>query len=313
MVDDLRSSFNNDEEKYGPYIRDRSPAGLLHELLALRTDDNANALGCVILVNMWETFASATESMPEYDDYGDTDELLIQKFVELIKSLDPSDTSKNNPNNVTFLHGFDSQRELFQASAATGFSSSYLDPHNAVSYYCKKIEGDLRAWQNNNKEFKGPFSSLLSSSMTGKSRLLKEIAMNIPTVYLCLRHPELDLETSYPGRSYHRLVNYLLQNDSRPSLQTTKRSQDITPEAKSTRRFKIFLSALLHTISSMAGGDAANIKRNATAEEIREFLWYLFAEPHSTRFSEICELGIANPNDGAFSTYLFESQHNPDG
>jgi len=299
-------SFERDEEKYGPYITDRSPAGLLHELLALQTNDNANALGCVILVNMWEAFASATESMPEYDHYGTTDELLIQKFVELINSLERSDTTKTNPNNVAFLHGFDSQRELFQASAATGFSTSYLDPHNAVPYYCKEIHGNMRAWQNNNKEFKGPFSSLLSSSMTGKSRLLKEIAMNIPTVYIFLRDPELELETSYPGRSHHRLVDYLLQNDSRPSLRTTNQPQDtITPEAKTTRRFKIFLCALVDTINVMAGSDDDPwIRRNATAEEVREFLWYLFAEHESNRFSEICERGIAKPNDSAFSTYL---------
>jgi hypothetical protein len=32
--------------------------------------------------------------------------------------------------------------------------------------------------------------------MMGKSRLLKEIAISIPTVYIRLRDPELELETS---------------------------------------------------------------------------------------------------------------------
>jgi hypothetical protein len=309
MVHDLRDIFEDNEEDYGPYIERWSPASLHPQLLQLQKDDHANALGCVILVNMWNSFTAAAESMPEYDEFGTTDEPLVQRFMEFIHALKPSKTTLD-PNTVPFLQGFGSQRELFQDSASTGFGATYLDPHKAVPYYCAKFHKDMKAWQTEPEKFKGPFSSLLSSSMTGKSRLLKEIAMTIPTVYICVRDPELELETSYPSRSYLSIVDYLLQKDSL-SLhqdQTFHRhrldpiiSTD-THEAKSTRRFKIFICALLYIINSMGRKEISNFKEHASAQQIREFLWYIFAEPKSQRFSEICDRGVAKPNDIPFAT-----------
>ena len=43
-----------------------------------------------------------------------------------------------------------------------------------------------------------PYTSLITSSMMGKSRLLKQIANHTPLIYICLRHPR---STGYPKRS----------------------------------------------------------------------------------------------------------------
>jgi hypothetical protein len=100
----------------------------------------------------------------------------------------------------------------------------------------------------------------------------------------------LELEMSYPSRSCHRIVDYLLQDDSQPLAQPQDsgglgRSSPIvstvTPEDKSTKRFKIFISALLHTINNMGQSKTSNLKDYASSQQIWEFLWYIFAEPDS--------------------------------
>ena len=49
------------------------------------------------------------------------------------------------------------------------------------------------------KSYVAPYTSLIQSSMMGKSRLLKEMSCFIPCVYICLR--DANSASGYPHRS----------------------------------------------------------------------------------------------------------------
>ncbi len=53
-----------------------------------------------------------------------------------------------------------------------------------------------QTWNNNTNHYV-PYSTIFQSSGYGKSRLIKEVAKKIPTVYLCLR----DTSTGYLPRT----------------------------------------------------------------------------------------------------------------
>src|SRR5262245_22519147 len=82
-----------------------------------------------------------------------------------------------------------------------------------------------------------PYTSLVTSSMMGKSRLLKQIANHAPLVYICLRSSK---STGYPRRS-SRIAGWLLQGIG-TCLQPLSRSRDDS-NFFSTLKFSVFFEA----------------------------------------------------------------------
>jgi hypothetical protein len=62
-------------------------------------------------------------------------------------------------------------------------------------------------WVRNPKNHVAPYTSVISSSMMGKSRLIKELAMEIPTIYICLCKDKDD--SGYPIASDHSLIDWV--------------------------------------------------------------------------------------------------------
>jgi len=85
----------------------------------------------------------------------------------------------------------------FELPFEKSFQSDYLDPHGAVDFYAGRLASNAESWKIQGRQmWDGPYTSLASSSSTGKTRFLKELAIrHIPTVYMCLRGEE---EAGYP-------------------------------------------------------------------------------------------------------------------
>jgi hypothetical protein len=63
-----------------------------------------------------------------------------------------------------------------------GFNKAYIDPHG----YVEKIANRLTEYMNLytlSHDYVAPYTSLVTSSMMGKSRLMKELASRVPIVY----------------------------------------------------------------------------------------------------------------------------------
>jgi hypothetical protein len=92
--------------------------------------------------------------------------------IEALITKDPSPSTKVSNVSVERL--------------SEGFEKPYIDPHRFV----KKIANRLTNYTNDYKfdpDYVAPCTSLVTSSMTGKSRLMKELASRIPIMYICVR------------------------------------------------------------------------------------------------------------------------------
>jgi hypothetical protein len=85
----------------------------------------------------------------------------------------------------------------FHLPFESSFRSEYLDPHGSVEFYARRLSSYAKSWKvHGSQSWDGSYTSLASSSSTGKTRLLKELAINHnPTIYLCLRDED---EEGYP-------------------------------------------------------------------------------------------------------------------
>jgi len=140
--------------------------------------------------------------------------------------------------------------------------------------------------------------------MTGKSRLLKEIAMTIPTMYICVRDPDLEIKTSYPASFNRAAVDYLLQDETIAESNDPTINPDLSIETagpKCQRRFTFFILAMVQVFQTIEEFS----KGSPTPRDLREFLWYLLAEPDSSRFAELCSIIKINDATDPEKTYTF--------
>lgn len=78
--------------------------------------------------------------------------------------------------------------DLLRSTLRSGFSRYYMDPHNFALETARCIERNMTKYASNPGEYVAPYTSLVTSSMMGKSRLMKEVASHLPSVYICLRN-----------------------------------------------------------------------------------------------------------------------------
>jgi hypothetical protein len=73
--------------------------------------------------------------------------------------------------------------EQLQAS----FSAEYMDPFNVVKDFVSYVDLCARSYRKYISEFYSPYIALVQTSGSGKSRLLRECADLLPTLYICFR------------------------------------------------------------------------------------------------------------------------------
>src|ERR1700737_4043077 len=152
-----------------------------------------------------------------------------------------------------------------------GFQEEYIDPYDLVADTVKEIKENITEYCENPAEYVAPYTSLITSSMMGKSRLTKEIARSIPSVYICLREA---WSSGYPARTpilpgwieegvLAKVVGY----------ETTPDIHFIIP----TLKFSLFFLALNRKLSTLV---LRNHKVGTTNPYL--WMWQFFAEPESS-------------------------------
>ena len=134
----------------------------------------------------------------EVDQYGGDQP---RNFVKLLRKLQDLGPPLDAPSTLVVAAQHPNIPD-FGTALNKAFSATYLDPHNMVQFYCKKLFNMMDDWVDNCDQFMAPYTSVVTSSMMGKSRLIKEIAMKIPMIYICVREGSaLPYVDGYPNRS----------------------------------------------------------------------------------------------------------------
>jgi hypothetical protein len=137
-------------------------------------DQDLNHLGAMICTIL-HLHKQDAPTVPDSDSDSSSDrEMPIVYFpsIETLITKDPSLlTEKSNTEEKILSEGFD---------------KAYIDPHG----YVEKIATRLKEYMNlytRSPNYVAPYTSLVTSSMMGKSRLMKELASRVPIVYMCVR------------------------------------------------------------------------------------------------------------------------------
>lgn len=67
------------------------------------------------------------------------------------------------------------------------FDLEYIDVSKSVDSYCSILHNNMERYIENPEDYMAPYTAIVTSSMMGKSRLMKQIALKIPAVYISLR------------------------------------------------------------------------------------------------------------------------------
>jgi hypothetical protein len=121
-----------------------------------------------------------------------------------------------------------------------------------------------------------PYTSIVTSSMMGKSRLVKEIAKWIPTVYLSLRESkeraqQVDGERfvdGYPDRSPDNVIKYLFYD-----------APNDGGEKDLERYYICFLIGILESFAIWFGTVLESSETTASSNGYNKRLWNMLAEP----------------------------------
>ena len=114
-----------------------------------------------------------------------------------------------------------------------------------------------------------PYTSLITSSMMGKSRLLKQISNHTPLIYICLRPSR---STGYPKRS-PRIVQWILQ-DVRLCLIKSKSMSRDDSNFLATLKFSVFFEVTLDKLAELIFSQDLAVTSGGFS-----WLWNFFAEP----------------------------------
>ena len=84
-----------------------------------------------------------------------------------------------------------------QNEVELAFNLSYIDAENVIGDFKRELHAKHRYWTEHRTKYV-PYWTLFQASGYGKSRLIKEVAKDIPTLYLCLRPAA---STGYPPQT----------------------------------------------------------------------------------------------------------------
>jgi hypothetical protein len=133
----------------------------------------------------------------------------------------------------------------------------------------------MSKYYENPKDYVAPYVSLITSSMMGKSRFMKEIARSIPSIYLCLREVH---STGYtrPSSSLLKWINEGV-NAWVTDYENLNDSNFVIP----TFKYCIFLMYLLGTLAGMVDDIVTSYEDVIKTTDLYLWLWKIFAEPET--------------------------------
>ena len=75
----------------------------------------------------------------------------------------------------------------FLAIVRQGFETTYIDPLDFVTFNVTEILNNMEKYLNEPTLYVAPYTCLVTGSMMGKSRLIKEMTRQLPTIFICAR------------------------------------------------------------------------------------------------------------------------------
>jgi hypothetical protein len=162
-----------------------------------------------------------------------------------------------------------------------GFRSKYIDPRNCAEKMARSLKEFMDEYCANHRRYNAPYTSLVTSSMMGKSRLMKETSSFIPVVYICTRSGSA--QTAYPLRTpiiadwFDRGIAYLYQPNLGDEVLQADRLCIL-----STLKYSVFLLALTQHLDRILN-DEDVVRRFSVQQQAAEgsyrWMWDYFAEP----------------------------------
>ena len=150
-----------------------------------------------------------------------------------------------------------------------------------ASYYAKKLAKMMDTYEEEFAPYTAPYTSLGTSSMMGKSRLMKEMSHHIPCVYICLR---TDYRKGYPPRTPHIgdwFERPLTSFDIGYESYWSDREHELP-----VLKFAAFLLSLVDRLNTLA----SRVDQLADIMEIDlGWMWQFFADENESAWGE--ELG----------------------
>ena len=160
-------------------------------------------------------------------------------------------------------------------------------------------------YSENCKKYIAPYTSLVTSSMMGKTRLMKEMSKHIPNVYFCLRNPQ---SNGYPNRT-SVLANWIetgiiSQQGLEPALLELLPNQFYLP----TLKYASFLLCLMEKLILLAENDGLFRRHNISRSDF-QWMWYFFAEPPKALQEELDKFWreVTSEADKMVKKHLFDS------
>ena len=113
----------------------------------------------------------------------------------------------------------------FKPAVQAAFSATYMDPCNAVEYCIQQLQKWMTEWQKFHQCIMRHIPVWSIATSMGNSRLIKQITIEIPTVYICLR----ENDDGYPHKSSTSLVMYITKPpySSTTSLETNENTIEL--------------------------------------------------------------------------------------
>jgi len=150
------------------------------------------------------------------------------------------------------------------------FSEPYIDANQFVPQIVANITSDVNDYHTNPGDYNAPYTSVVTSSLMGKSRLLKEMARYQPSVYICLRPKDA---SGYPKRS-DVIADYLLEAASSSLPNKGYRNQiKYDYNALSTAKYALFLLHLIVGLKTLIKSPPKTLTHRHPS-----FFWEYFAE-----------------------------------
>jgi hypothetical protein len=170
----------------------------------------------------------------------------------------------------------DTHDALFDA-LKRGFSREYIDPEGYVKHTVSTLNTYMHVYATQKSNYVAPYTSLVTSSLMGKSRLLKQIAALVPTVYVCLRKSTASY--GYPKQTPN-LVDWFSQGAL--SL-AGKNETDAYYFCFPTLKYALFLVVTIRKLVEWIqnGEFLESLRKKVDNGSKFEFgwLWEFFAEP----------------------------------
>ena len=150
------------------------------------------------------------------------------------------------------------------------FSEPYIDANQFVPRIVANITSDVNDYHANPGDYNAPYTSVVTSSLMGKSGLLKEMARYQPSVYICLCPKDT---SSYPKRS-DVVADYLLEAASSSLPKKSYRNQiKYDHNAFLTAKYASFLLHLVVGLKVLMQSPPETL-----AHRNPSFFWEYFAE-----------------------------------